>query len=287
VSQLTTAAAVFDETDGDFHFTRGSKRAKTGPSEPEPPAPAPVKKSTGRVAKQAKTRTSPPPPAASDLQAPAVTGARRSSRRISGQNAPAPPPAAPQPRAQEMVVPKTRGTRRKTREKLHEDETANEAPAQKEKPAPTARSSTPTEAERGRRRTKQPTQNPQPAAETNEAPVEESTDLRQIFLPLSDTPIIDRNKELRKKGGARRSSLGGSRGRRASSLIDNGHSAMPHREVEPAEFYKHIEADGPSEPRRMRQLLTWCGKRALSEKPPHGSHGSSAVLGGTFLDSLT
>lgn len=110
---------------------------------------------------------------------------------------------------------------------------------------------------------------------------EGSSESRQIALPFSDTPIINRNKELRKKGGAsgsRRSSLG-MRGRRASSLIDNGHSALPHREVDPAEFYKHIEAEGLSEPRRMKQLLTWCGERALSEKPPHGSHGSSAVLG--------
>lgn len=71
------------------------------------------------------------------------------------------------------------------------------------------------------------------------------------------------------------------RGRRASSLIENGHSAIPHREVDASEFYKHIE-DGMLEPRRMRQLLTWCGERALSEKPPHGSRGSSAVLGGEF-----
>ncbi|KAJ4306170.1 hypothetical protein N0V88_000966 [Collariella sp. IMI 366227] len=42
-----------------------------------------------------------------------------------------------------------------------------------------------------------------------------------IALPFSDTPIINRNKEFRKKaaaGGGRRSSLG-MRGRRASSLV--------------------------------------------------------------------
>lgn len=100
-----------------------------------------------------------------------------------------------------------------------------------------------------------------------------------IALPFSDTPIINRNKELRRKNGQRRSSVG-MRGRRASSLIDNGHSALPHREVDAAEFYKHIEAEGLPEPRRMRQLLMWCGERALSEKPPHGSANSSALLGG-------
>lgn len=105
-----------------------------------------------------------------------------------------------------------------------------------------------------------------------------------IALPFSDTPVINRNKEMRKKGagGARRSSLG-MRGRRASSLIDNGHSAIPHKEVDMKEFYKHIEADLP-EPRRMKQLLTWVGERALGEKPAHGDPDSGALLAGE-LDS--
>ena len=74
------------------------------------------------------------------------------------------------------------------------------------------------------------------------------------------------------------------RGRRASSLIDNGHSAIPHKEVDASEFYKHIE-EGMLEVRRMKQLLVWCGERALSEKPPHGSRGNNAVLAGEFADS--
>lgn len=101
-----------------------------------------------------------------------------------------------------------------------------------------------------------------------------------ITLPFSDTPVINRNKEMRKKGtGSRRSSLG-LRGRRASSLIDNGHSAIPHREVETAEFYKHIEADGLSEPRRMKQLLTWTGERCLGDKPAHGEANDLAEQAG-------
>lgn len=102
----------------------------------------------------------------------------------------------------------------------------------------------------------------------------------KITLPVSDTPVINRNKEMRKKGaGQRRSSLG-MRGRRASSLIESGHSAIPHSQVSTSEFYKHIEAGGLSEPRRMKQLLTWCGERALLPKPPHGSSDSSAINGG-------
>ncbi|POS88012.1 hypothetical protein EPUL_000387 [Erysiphe pulchra] len=100
-----------------------------------------------------------------------------------------------------------------------------------------------------------------------------------IPLPLSDTPIISRNKEFRNKAreGNRRSSLG-LRGRRASSLIDNGHSAIPHQEVEMHDFYKYIEAEGLSEPRRMKQLLIWTGERCIGRKFASGSSNSAAEL---------
>jgi kinetochore protein Mis13/DSN1 len=119
----------------------------------------------------------------------------------------------------------------------------------------------------------------------------------RIALPCADTPVIRRNKAMRegKVGkGKRRSSLG-LRGRRASSLIDSGNSngrrapepfnnaesilytqssksltigtALPHNEVVTADFYKHIESEGLPEPRRMRQLLTWCATRAMGDKP--------------------
>ena len=56
-------------------------------------------------------------------------------------------------------------------------------------------------------------------------PVEITLDTTKIALPFTDTPIIRRNKEMRKgaQTGSRRSSLG-NRGRRASSLIDSGRS---------------------------------------------------------------
>ena len=44
-------------------------------------------------------------------------------------------------------------------------------------------------------------------------------------------------------------------------------TALPHKEVDVPEFYKHIESEGLPEPRRMRQLLTWCATRALDAKP--------------------
>lgn len=119
-----------------------------------------------------------------------------------------------------------------------------------------------------------------------DTPLEKDPNATKIALPFSDTPINNRNKEFRKKGGGgagagggRRSSMS-MRGRRASSLIENGQSAIPHKEVAADQFFKHIEAEGLSEPRRMKQLLTWCGERALSEKPKHGSTNGAAVHGG-------
>lgn len=121
------------------------------------------------------------------------------------------------------------------------------------------------------------------AAATEEPNLQEPSNARKIALPMSDTPIINRNKEMRKKGGGTRRSSLGSRGRRASSLIESGQTALPHRDVNATEFYKHIASEGLPEPRRMKQLLTWCGERSLIEKPPHGTPNSGALLGGKRL----
>ena len=148
--------------------------------------------------------------------------------------------------------------------------------------------------ERSHKDTERAKQEPQ---QDHTQPIEISFDATKIALPFADTPIIRRNKEMRKTNAARRSSLG-MRGRRASSLIDSGKSngngytravnrvntdrksAMPHDEVESSEFYKHIESDGLTEPRRMKQLLTWCATRALGEKPSFSTEDGNARLAG-------
>ncbi|KAI5287172.1 hypothetical protein KEM54_006189 [Ascosphaera aggregata] len=114
---------------------------------------------------------------------------------------------------------------------------------------------------------------------------------QKIALPFADTPVMRKNKEMRMKnskraGGQRRSSLG-MRGRRASSLIDSGASnALPHDEVRTEEFYKHIEGEGLPEPRRMRQLLTWCATRAIAQKPvAQSSEDQSAILAARIIQN--
>uniref|UniRef100_A0A060T554 ARAD1C03146p n=1 Tax=Blastobotrys adeninivorans TaxID=409370 RepID=A0A060T554_BLAAD len=63
-------------------------------------------------------------------------------------------------------------------------------------------------------------------------------------------------------GTMRRSSLG-NRGKRLSS-IGNGFVADPHGDVDPRYFYKHLDAEAP-EPHRMKQVLLWCGRRAMDD----------------------
>jgi kinetochore protein Mis13/DSN1 len=53
--------------------------------------------------------------------------------------------------------------------------------------------------------------------------------------------------------------------------------ALPHSEVEVRDFYKYIEQSLP-EPRRMKQLLTWCGSRALPEKPSGNVKNANAIM---------
>ena len=240
-----TVDIAYDEEDDGFMFTRGSKRTKTAPTETKPtPALEPALKKT---VKKRKERD----------EEPATTVKKSRGRKMSF--------STPKADNDTITVPKKRKNARLSGGKDQSGENnTNQINLER-----TDYDSIDLVGAIG-------------VDETNKsnADAEASKHSTVISLPFSDTPIINRNKELRKKGtGTRRSSLG-LRGRRASSLIDNGHSAIPHREVETSEFYKHIEAEGLSEPRRMKQLLTWTGERALGDKPSHGDPDSAAALAG-------
>lgn len=244
---IEETGAVEFEKDDDFQFIRKSKRPKTEEAEP-------VKKTGGRGRPQ-KAKAPAPEPIAEDEETTALTTKKTTRRKAATE----PLQDEPQPK-----VLKTGTTQRGARQAGDKERT--EDPVSKNSAARARKGKT-----------------ARPARENFESPaVEEPSHASKITLPMSDTPIINRNKEMRKKGtGNRRSSLG-SRGRRASSLIESGQTALPHREVKTTEFYKHIEAEGLPEPRRMKQLLTWCGERALSEKPAHGTKNSSIIHGGMW-----
>ncbi|EWY90637.1 hypothetical protein FOYG_08079 [Fusarium oxysporum NRRL 32931] len=302
LSKRLAAAATDYEHDDDFAFVRKSKRPKTDKSdeskpepepEPEPELKAePVKKNAkGRPPKQraAKVPTTngtitEEAPAENEMNATTKPATRKSSRRKASVDA---------SEGRQINVPKRPSTRRSTRRSGDsQDEVVPQAasasasasapepgpgpqPEVAPEPAPAPRVNGASK-KRGTR-----AKSTRPPPDWDKSPQRElHAQSATIALPMSDTPIINRNKEMRKKGGNsnRRSSLG-NRGRRASSLIESGQTAIPHREVNPADFYKHIEAEGLTEPRRMKQLLTWCGERALSGKPPHGTPNSNAILG--------
>lgn len=243
-----TIAAPDYENDDDFVFARKSKKAKT-----EESAEPPKKLGRGRPPKRGANKEN-------SLETVTEKESGKTERPTHRKSAAESLQEEPQPK-----VPK-KGSRKSTRQAVEDDQDTRQAGKKG------------VLRDNGARKGKSNSRTATSIFDSPEAPVRSA----KITLPMSDTPIINRNKEMRKKGtGNRRSSLG-SRGRRASSLIDNGQTALPHREVKPAEFYKHIEADGLTEPRRMKQLLTWCGERALSEKPRHGTANSSVIHGGTF-----
>ncbi|KPA38499.1 kinetochore protein mis13 [Fusarium langsethiae] len=292
--RLAAAAATDYEHDDDFAFVRKSKRIKADktdePMSEEVPEPKEeqVKKSTkGRPAAKQRATKAPttkgtiveePPKEETATTTKAVT--KKSKRRKASVDA---------SDERKINLPKGPSTRRgmvrsgEIQEKEARQLAPSSRPESEPEPQPeTLSEAAPTphfnEASKTRRSRPEP---PRPAPDWDKSPQREPpVQSITISLPMSDTPIIKRNKEMRKKGSNsnRRSSLS-NRGRRASSLIEDGQTAIPHREVSPAGFYKHIEAKGLTEPRRMKQLLIWCGERALAKKPPHGTPNSNAILG--------
>lgn len=270
-----TRAAAYDEDDDGFTFsrTRSKKITKeTAVAEPEPAphtSPAKVAKTTSKTARAVEEQTHADQSAKSTARrtrksavaaiAPAVAdemGAapkRRRSARLSGGSNDT--HMQQQQQQQQVATPAPEKPKRARRSTVHKDNTKTPRKDDDDGVAMVGGEADKAEADQ---------------------PSREGT---KIALPFADTPIIKRNKEMRKGGGGghRRSSTG-LRGRRASSLIDSGTSnAVPHAEVQAEEFYKHIEQSLP-EPRRMKQLLTWCGTRALPDKPAGEVKDSSAIL---------
>lgn len=284
---ILTPATAYDEDDDGFHFSRAKSKkvkSKTPPSEtPSAPEPAPAEIRTSPSAKKRRKKYS-----FSDAKEVEGPRATRRSARLSGD-----------------------------KEQLHSSDTQEKQQEHQDEPG--------TDVKRGIAQTNNGMQTPKPR------------EPKKIALPFADTPIIRRNKEMRKKTTEqthRRSSTG-MRGRRASSLIDSGTSngghislttkviiirgvcinvqtnfatkmqtkrrtepdmdavlenlpanviifaviAVPHTDVESHDFFKHIEQSLP-EPRRMKQLLTWCGTRALPEKQSGDAGDGGAILAG-------
>lgn len=259
-----------EEEDDGFQFTRTRKKTKAEPVI-QPAAPiieeAPAEASKPAPARKSRKKSIGLEPLVAVAETENAEAARRRSPRLSGDNVigELPPLEVKKKRSKENGVKKSRPRRSdevKLADATHENVSlvGSRAPLQA---------------------------------------IETSRDVTTISLPFADTPIIRRNKEMRRgaSDSQRRSSLG-LRGRRASSLINSGKSngtlrihqicshsflteiALPHDGVDSAEFYKHVESNGLPEPHRMKQILIWCGTRALQEKPSFAAEDSNAKLAG-------
>ncbi|KAH7342141.1 Mis12-Mtw1 protein family-domain-containing protein [Rhizoctonia solani] len=84
-------------------------------------------------------------------------------------------------------------------------------------------------------------------------------------VPISDTPVIVRNREIRQASQSRRRSSLSSRGKRASQNLSSGLLATPHASVPPDTFYRHVDPDLP-DALRLRQVLCWTASRASDKQ---------------------
>ncbi|KAL4748148.1 hypothetical protein BDW72DRAFT_181063 [Aspergillus terricola var. indicus] len=254
-------AGVYDEDIEGFQFSRiTNKKQKASTSTeqldlsaPEEPAPQPSPRRGRPPKKRVEDRSD---DVARQKKASEVTG----KRQPRGRTKKAPEPE-PEPEPHSHAHPQSERGERSTRKRGEEGQVQQVSVEKKRK--------------KGR-----PSKSQEEHRNGFMSPEQPQAGTATIALPVADTPVIQKNKEMRGKKsgkGSRRSSLS-MRGRRASSLIDSGASnALPHDKVDTAEFYKHIAADGLVEPRRMRQLLIWCGTRALLEKPSGSRSGDESA----------
>jgi kinetochore protein Mis13/DSN1 len=281
----------YEEEDDGFMFSRvKKKKAKDAPKA----APIPEEDAHNVEPSRARTEQQPniPQPVKRDDDPPAPEPVKKRQKKKMSFSTPDPSDKQPVRRSKRLSEEnQATSPQHRTRRKADEQPSsvANDAPPKDHSPLRVAKS---------RKTDKRQNQDEIPQEEAREEDANhERHSATKIALPFADTPVIKRNKEMRENKGKkceRRSSLS-MRGRRASSLIDSGNSngkcdandgsmaltgatALPHDEVAVADFYKHIESEGLPEPRRMRQLLTWCTTRSLDQKPMGASFEESSAI---------
>ncbi|KAG9555181.1 hypothetical protein KCU79_g10975, partial [Aureobasidium melanogenum] len=300
------AKKSYDEGDDGFVFSRRPRKAKAKAPDiaPEPEttagasAPAPEEQSVQQ----------PPPPTDEHAPIEVTQPPRKKPRKTL--------PTSPEP------TPRRRSKRLSGNSPVHSQEPATSKPAT-ESQSQQRNPATPPPASVNQENVA-PAADGSPVLDQGELTIHKKRGPAKIPLPFGETPVLRRNKEMRKLSAEKsRRSSSGMRGRRASSLIEAGSSragsefniealkleesdsnhadydlrghqigkysehdedrepkieeadwdsvetAVPHSQVETNEFYKHISQD-LVEPKRMRQLLLWCGHRALPEKSGGG-----------------
>ncbi|KAK6329693.1 hypothetical protein TWF696_003563 [Orbilia brochopaga] len=239
-------SAVENDEGADNIFSKGPSRAKKAKRNQK-------EKKQEPVAQPAQVEEPPDPP---------TTGLRSTSRQAARS-----PTRTRQPARTTEAAPRPKGVENERPIPIH----ANGKPATAGRKPKAQKLETPERKPSRVRRS--PRINAAPAEVAVEVAVEIEKPLTVPLAAIEDTPLVrKRNKEMREANGHRRSSLG-LRGRRASSLT-NGHIAAPHPDVQPKDFFKHLDAQ-MIEIQRMQQLLAWCSKCALSEKRARGRDAQS------------
>lgn len=197
-----TRALVYDQDDEGFSFTKGKRSKAKGAKETEK---ATSEKPKGAPIVPAEPFSNAPVLLPSKEDKPVKTAQRKTRRKL---------PATPEREVAEKVV-------RRSKRLSNDNETAPGAPEESSLQEPA-----PVKPHRDVQRALDP-EKAQPLTVEKKRKhgvngVEEEK-VMTISLPFADTPVIRRNKEMRKNSaeGHRRSSAG-MRGKRASSLIDEG-----------------------------------------------------------------
>lgn len=199
VTDLSRGAEIYDEDIEGFQFSRitDNKKQKASKDSEKPDLPVPEE-----PAPQPSPRRGRPPKKKVEQKPSNVTETKKDSegavkRKTRGSARTAPEPE-PQPQ------PQTERSTRATRKRDEGDQVTVEKKRKKGRPS------------------KSHEEQPNGFVSPEAPPAGTAT----IALPMADTPVIQRNREMRGKKsakGSRRSSLS-MRGRRASSLIDSGAS---------------------------------------------------------------
>lgn len=200
---------VYDEDIEGFQFSRITSKKQKGPKGTVEQAVLPAPEESTTAPQPSPRRGRPPKKVeekANDVtesKVPKGTGQRRT--RGAAKNAPEPEPEAqPPPPPQTEPEPQPERSTRSTRRR----DDGEQAPVEKKR-------------KKGR-----PSKSHEEQRNGFVSPEPPQAGTATIALPMADTPVIQKNKEMRGKKsakGSRRSSLS-NRGRRASSLIDSGAS---------------------------------------------------------------
>lgn len=218
-----SAKAAYDEDDDGFQFSRRTSKRTTKAQAASAPEPIPEE------------------PPAKNAQSQDPLPAKPTARRKKTTTT-----------VVELEVGETHKRRRSTRLSADKEQLEVRPKAAEPTTSKRPRKSAPAEKERRKQITPVPETKPEgkgalvgtKTPTQNELTVVKKRDpnAQRIMLPFADTPVITRNKEMRKgsKEGHRRSSTG-LRGRRASSLIDSGMSngETPHP-LSPAGLYAQL-----------------------------------------------